>query len=414
MAKDRVESGAGRTAAAIAIALFLAFAAWRAYTLSLANIWAEHASSKSLQIRSGFPRAVFARAERRIRHGQPAAADNGVLRQALADSPLDGRGFRYLAAAADTHDDHEAALRLYALAAARSPRDLPSLAWLGDRELERGDYRAALARLDRIIRVEPQREHHLQDVFLKMAVTPAAQSALADALAASPPWRERTLRRILARRNNSAAVFPLIERLRHQPGGLTDEELSTWIDRLAADGQWGAAYSTWVESLSPEASRQIGNVFNGSFEHEPSQAGFDWRFEGVAGAHASIEQTTQAAGNLALRVAFSDDRVPFKHVRQLLALPPGRFRLSGRARLENLRTQRGLVWNVTCFGTKTALGQSEALSGSRDWSLFTVEFEVPAHGCGGQWLTLMVPARIPAEQRIGGVAWFDDLKVKAL
>jgi len=36
---------------------------------------------------------------------------------------------------------------------------------------------------------------------------------------------------------------------------------------------------------------------------------------------------------------------------------------------------------------------------------------VPGDKCGGQWLQLRLPARIPAEQRIGGVVWFDDLKI---
>jgi len=39
---------------------------------------------------------------------------------------------------------------------------------------------------------------------------------------------------------------------------------------------------------------------------------------------------------------------------------------------------------------------------------------VPASGCAGQWLSLRLPARIPAEQRIGGSAWFDELSVKKL
>jgi hypothetical protein len=37
---------------------------------------------------------------------------------------------------------------------------------------------------------------------------------------------------------------------------------------------------------------------------------------------------------------------------------------------------------------------------------------VPATDCAGQWLMLVSPARIAAEQRIGGRAWFDDLHVR--
>jgi hypothetical protein len=112
-----------------------------------------------------------------------------------------------------------------------------------------------------------------------------------------------------------------------------------------------------------------------------------------------------------LHILFSDDRVPFSHVKQLLALPPGKFELTGQVRLDDLRTDRGLVWSLTCAGSNTPLGQTDPMSGVHDWKPFSVQFEVPASSCGGQWLTLMLPARIPAEQRIGGGVWFDDLKI---
>jgi tetratricopeptide (TPR) repeat protein len=394
------------------VAMVLAFAGWRAYTLSIANFWAEHSPAKSLQIRPSFPRAEFAKAERGIRAGESPLKFEQDAGRALGDSPLDGRGFRFLASAAEARGDRQQAVRLYDIAAQRSPRDLPSVAWLGDEELRRGDYRAALARLDRIIRVEPQRLHKLQAVLVQIASTPAAKNAFADSLASHPPWRGKIFNLVLLQ-GDVAAVFPLVERVRSTPGGMSPKELATWIDRLATAGQWGPAYLTWVQSLSPEESSQIGNVFNGSFEHEPGQGGFDWRFQDVAGAHISREQTTGAQGNLALRVAFYDDRVPFRHVRQLLALPPGPFRLSGRVRLDDLRSERGLVWSIMCAGQRSAIAQTEPFSGVREWASFAPDFEVPAQSCGGQWLALSVPARIPAEQRIGGVAWFDDLKIKA-
>jgi len=401
-----------RLAIGATLTLALAVAAWRAYTLSVAAYWADFLPERALGVRSGYPRAEFARAEEGIRAGESPLKFEAAAKAALGRSPLDGRGFRYLGSAAQAHKDLAAAERLYEIAAERSPRDLPSQAWLGDYELTHGDFDSALSRLDRIMRVEPNREHQLAPVMMQLAATPAAQPALARLLQADPPWREKMLQRILANNQDVAAVFPLVEKMRVQPGGLNQKELNTWIDRLAGSGQWGTAYLTWVQSLSPEASRQIGNVYNGSFEQEPSQGGFDWRFGEIAGAHIGREQTTGAKGNLALRIMFSDDRVPFSHVRELLALPPGKFRLGGQARLEDLRTDRGLVWTVTCAESGALLGQTEPMSGVHDWEHFSTDFEVPASNCGGQWLTLMLPARIPAEQRIGGAVWFDDLRIK--
>ena len=110
-------------------------------------------------------------------------------------------------------------------------------------------------------------------------------------------------------------------------------------------------------------------------------------------------------------MAFEDRRVPFSHVRQRLALPPGRYVLSGRAKPDGLRTERGLVWSLTCASGGAPLGETQPLRGGGAWRPFGAVFEVPLRGCGGQWLTLRLPARIPAEQRIGGRVWFDALKI---
>ena len=411
--KIRAERSLLPAALALLAVALCAFAGWRAATLGFARFWAEQAPDRSLTWRAGYPDAIFENAKRASRPGHPPAVDSEAVRAGLAAAPLESRAFRYLGTAAQARGQRKEAFRLYTIAAKRNPRDQPSLAWLTDRALQRGDYVEAIARMDRMMRVEPQREHKLAPVMLALAAIPGAHAALADALVARPPWRKQMLGRILSRSPAVAPVFPLVEELRFRKGGLDPDELSTWIDRLALDGQWGSAYLTWVQSLSPEASQHIGNVFNGGFESEPGQAGFDWRFEEVAGARISREQTTGAEGQVALRIGFDEDRVPFHHVRQLLALPPGEFRMSGRVRTDDLRSERGLVWTLTCASSRRVLAESEAFSGRREWRGFTMDFDVPSTpDCGGQWLTLRLPARIPAEQRIGGVAWFDALRIK--
>ena len=184
-----------------------------------------------------------------------------------------------------------------------------------------------------------------------------------------------------------------------------------WLERLIHDRQWGSAYLTWVAQLPSEKQATIGNVFNGGFDWEPSNNGFGWRFERVAGARIDRAETAGASNTYALRVAFEDQRVPFRNVRQLTALQAGSYRLDGRVRLDSLRTERGLVWSVRCAESGKELARSEPFAGNSPWRPFDVRFEVPTDNCGGQWLELQLPARIPAEQRIGGLVWFDDLKI---
>ena len=163
----------------------------------------------------------------------------------------------------------------------------------------------------------------------------------------------------------------------------------------------------------PPARRPVGDtVFNGGFEDEPSRYGFDWRIDRVAGATVERLGGMGVSGERALYIEFQNRRVPFAHVRQLLTLEPGSYRLSVRYRLDGLRNERGLTWVVQCAdGQRTRLGTSRRLTGSAPWTTLDLDFDIPAQDCGGQWLRLELAARIPAETLIGGRAWFDDVAI---
>lgn len=337
-----------------------------------------------------------------------------LARDAIHAAPLDGRAYRLLAEARLAQGREAEAARLFEVAAARGPRDLPSQTWLANRALARGDFPAALARMDLILRVQPQLGAKIYPVMMALAIRASEQPAVARLLARQPPWRATFMQNLLRSTPDSGAVSGLIERIRHAPPGLTTDELGWWLDRLIAEHRWGPAYLTWVASLDPAQRDSIGNVFNGSFETEPLPMGFDWRFGRAPGARISREQVTGASGSLALHVAFEDRRIPFQDVRQLLALAPGGYRFSGRSRLDQLRTERGLIWRLTCAEDNRVIAETEPFAGNHGWRAFEQSVTVPADNCGAQWLTLLLPARIPAEQRIGGAAWFDALEMERM
>ena len=55
----------------------------------------------------------------------------------------------------------------------------------------------------------------------------------------------------------------------------------------------------------------------------------------------------------------------------MLALPPGTSRFEGRAKPAGLRTERGLVWTLTCIPKPgTALAETDPLKGQGDWRDF--------------------------------------------
>lgn len=369
----------------------LAFAAWRLFV---------------------DPSAAFHRAESAQDARAAPSRRAELARAAIHAAPLDGRPYRFLAEALLAQRRPADASGLFEVAAARGPRDLPSQTWLANQALAHGDFPAALARIDIILRVQPQLGPKIYPVMAALALRAQEQPAVASVLAKQPPWRPTFMQNLLRSAPDSAAIFGLVELLRHAPPGLSNDELGWWLDRLIAEHQWSTAYLTWAASLDPTERDHIGNVFNGSFELEPSQQGFGWRFGRPPGARISREQVTGATGSLALRIAFEDRRVPFRDVRELLALSPGDYRFTGRSRLDQLRTERGLVWSLSCAEDNRPIAETQPFAGNHAWRDFEQQVTVPAANCAAQWLTLLLPARIPAEQRIGGTAWFDGLEME--
>lgn len=401
----------GKLVLAVVVTVVMAWLAWRAVTIGMADHYAVSDPARALAWRSDQPEALFLRAEQLAADPAQAEAAAGFARRALQVNPLDGRPYRVLALLAVQRGDRAEAARLFRIAAARAPRDLLSQAWLLEFHLAEGNLPAVMQNLDLMLRVQPALFTRMEPLLLSLVASPEAHAPLAERLATLPPWRARLLMLASNQAEDVDAVAPLFDQLRQSPGGLAPAELAAWIERLGREDRWGQAYLVWVSQLPPERLATLGNVFNGGFEWEPGQGGFDWRLARVAGARMDRVATDGAEGRLALRVAFEDRRVPFSHLSQLLALPPGRYVLAGRARPDQLRTERGLVWTISCAAGGAPLGETQPLLGNGPWRAFEAAFEVPAQGCGGQRLVLRLPARIPAEQRIGGRAWFDAIKV---
>lgn len=388
----------------------MAFGAWRVASLGLADHYAETNPERALFWRSTHPVALLRAAE--LAAQDPARAQEAAdyAHRALQADPLDGRPYRVLAQLALAAGDEARARELFQLAARRAPRDLPAHVWLVEHHLRNARPAEALGHIDTLLRVQPSLFPRFEPLLLALAAAEPAHAALAEALAKQPPWRGRFLSVVAGKSGDLDAVAPLFEAVRKAEGGLAARELGPWLDRLVREGRVGQAYLLWAANLPPERQTSLGNVFNGGFEHAPEPVGFDWRMGRVAGARMNRLASEGAGGRLALQVAFEDRRVPFNHLRQMLALPPGDYQLSLRARPDNLRTERGLVWEITCVKGGAPLAATAPLRGQGGWRELAVEFTVP-EGCQGQWLALRLPARIPAEQRIGGRAWFDDLKI---
>ena len=382
----------------------LAWIAWRILALGLADHLSNTDPAEALYWRSDHAPALLGAS---LASRDPASAQE-LARRALHANPLQGVAYRALAASIADPTTQRA---LHEVAARRAPRDVPALAWMADHALARGEPAEALASIDQMLRVEPRSLDTLRPALEFLASQPDARGALVAALRDDPPWRTAALVTLARDAVDSTAVTAVFSRLQ-QEHALAMRELDAWVGRLIREREWIPAYHAWIGSFAHDRRVVIGNVYNGDFESAPTGSGFDWRLTEVDGARVRRAAIEGAGGTAALRVDFDHRRVPFAHVEQLLVLPPGRYRLSGRARLDHLRTSQGMAWTLACAEGGGDFARTPAFAGHRDWASFRTEFEVPAHDCGAQWLRLRHLAGTLAEQHIGGSIWFDDLAIR--
>ncbi|MDD3651624.1 hypothetical protein [Immundisolibacter sp.] len=397
------------------LAPLLALAAWRILTLGLADHYADDQPERALRWRPDHPQALIRAAEQALDNPADLDRASALARRAASANPLDGRPYRILGAVAEQRGDTDRATQLYTLAARHSPRDLPSLAWLMRHHLLEGRIDEGLTYLDAQLRVRPDLAGTLFPTLIAALDAAGGQLPLARTLASKPPWRAGFLPRLARDARSIDAVSAVFEQLAATPGGLTDTERSAYVERLVRDHRWQQARRVWAAGLPAERRPNGELVFDGGFEQPAGGYGFGWRLDRIAGASVELLAGPGVSGSRALYVEFQNSRVSFAHVRQLLTLTPGHYRLAARYRLDSLRNERGLTWTLQCAETPSArLGASQRLAGSSPWSTLELDFDVPAENCGAQWLRLELAARIPAETQIGGRAWFDDIAITPL
>lgn len=394
----------------VLLGLLAAFIGWRILSLGMASHFAVDNPELALQWRSNHPEALV-QAARRHAEAQDWAAAKVDAENALKARPLDGRPLAVLAQAAEAAGDKKSAALLYQKAVRWAPRDLSTRAWLLQYALENRDANSAVTHMDALLRMQPGLLERLQPQANVLAVTAQARPALLKTLTSAPPWRAPFLAGLASSKYPVDVIAPLFAGLK-TTSETPISELDPWLVRLRQEGRALQAYLTWVTRL-PESQRQVlGNVFDGGFEipQEDQPGMFAWQTPAIAGADAYWSANRGTLGDNAYVVEFEGRRTPFAHLYQALAIPPGQWTLTWRAKALDLNTDRGLIWQIYCEPSGAVLLESPPMRGQFEWREQSAVFSVPPE-CQGQLLRLLIPARIPAETAIQGTLWLDGISI---
>lgn len=314
----------------------------------------------------GHPAADVALAGRQIAlasgKGQPIApATFALLDRTARRAPLDPQPFIVAGIRAQLAGQAERADRAFAAARQRDPRSLPARYFLASSRLQRGDVEG-LRDVAAITRLEPNGGQSLVPYLADLARRPETRAAMLDMFRNSPGIRAAVLTAMAGDPNNARLVVTL--------GQTRDPDKAPWLrtalDTLVAKRRYGEARALW-ERIS--GTRSAG-LFDGDFRNPSALPPFNWEL-----TSSSLGLAERRSGRLQVMFYGQDSGTL---ARQLLLLPPGRYRLSAPS--SSADGSGALYWLVRCDQGAGEITRAPVGQGG-------LTFTVPT-GCPAQWLEL--------------------------
>ncbi len=345
--------------------------------------------------------------------------DRAAVVTALRENPAQVAALLVLARDFERQGRPGDAAKTYDAAYRLAPLDREVLRAASASFLREGKVDEALVLMDRLVEHYPEESARAFPVMAEILATGRHADAWDRIMAGDPGWTGAFLVSSCAKGVDPSLLMPIfmsrVAAAKAQPG-----ETACLVERLRRANRWEEAYQVWLNTLPRERLADVGWVFNGSFEFEPSGLGFDWiatrQPEREVGHAVEIARTTGGAGKRALKVSYNGKRQAGTPILQYLALAPGRYEVSGLARPDAMRVGRGVQWTVRCASEGSAgplLAQSERFTGSSEWRRFAFEVVVPAT-CPGEMLQLEPAGPGESAAYIAGAAWFDDLAARRM
>jgi len=197
------------------------------------------------------------------------------------------------------------------------------------------------------------------------------------------------------------------------------------LDMLIESGHGVEAEKIWQQVLkiggvSSQAVPGGSLIWNGGFEGELLNGGFDWRYRPVDGVDVNLDVSNVHGGNRSLRLIFDDTaNVNFEHVSQYVVVAPRtHYRFRAFVRSQDLTTDSGIRFQIEDASHPDSSSQFQRdppqftpnVVGTQPWTSNDAEFTT-----GAQTNLLSVTLRrVPSNRlanKISGTAWVDDISL---
>jgi len=346
------------------------------------------------------------------RRDRSKAAD--YLRRATQVDPRSERLWIELAALDEERGDFSAAKQAYEMAQSDFPIS-PDVAWrYGNFLLRRGDLSAGFAALRRAIDNDPSFEASaLAECW---AVDPSADSIGDAVLPQKPAYYVRAIRYFLLQKQTGAALV-MWTRLLKLNRPITMKDAIDLSDHLLNEGRIGEAYQVWQAALRrsawPDDANDASVLFNGGFEHDFLNGGFDWRELPFRGASYDLDSSVMHSGHQSLRITFDGTAsINFQHIFQYVYVASHqRYRFLAYLRAEGISAGNGIQFDIFDPRHPEELQiLTPIFAGTNAWTPVRVDFTSSADR---QMLEILLrSAPVPAfDNPLRGIVWVDDVSL---
>ncbi len=167
-------------------------------------------------------------------------------------------------------------------------------------------------------------------------------------------------------------------------------------------------YLLKMDPDTPNGEPTANLLFNGGFDRDLLNGGFDWRFVPQQHVAIDLDNTEVHDGNRSLVLSFDGEPWSEAGVYHFIPVEPGRtYKFSAFEKAYELLTPSGPRFRITDVYTGATLFESSDLLGSSVWTQISGEFTTAPE----TRIVKLAIVRNPAFQRISGRFWVDDVSL---
>lgn len=301
-----------------------------------------------------------------------------LAREALLQDPTATGAVIALGLVDEQTGRSRAAARLFNYANVLSRRDLATQLWAIETAVSRGNIAGALRHYDIALRTSRHAPDLLFPVLVSAIADPPIRAALVQTFRNKPSWAPLFIEYAASNGPNPHVTSLLFHDLQRSGITIAPVAQTVLIDTLASRGAFDDAW-LYYSAVRPNSDRRRSRDSRFTANLTMPTV-FDWRIANDSAISASIQRTDNGGV-----VDFSaPSGVGGTVVQQTQLLPPGRYRLSGRAAALAALGNDSPYWVAACQNGRE-LGRIN-IPGTGD---FTGVFNVPAE-CVAQTLSLVL------------------------